>query len=240
MKFFNPENFNKLADEKHLEYKNAEPFEHAVFYNLFDNDILRKIHDEFPTMEKHMKGKANKTTLQKLSFRQVEKFELFEPITKEFSEELNSKEFCIFLEKLTGIKDIQSDPYLEGGGPHEIRQGGFLKMHVDFNIHPITNLDRRINVLVYLNDNWPEEYGGNLDLWDTEMGALKKSIPPIKNTTVIFSTTDHSWHGHPDPLNCPKNRARRSLAFYYYTTPVEGSQRTRHSTIYKPRHQDNF
>ena len=240
MKYFNPEKFNKLAEEKHNEYVNASPFSHTVLFNLFDNNILQKIHDEFPAMEKYMKGKANKTTLQKLSFRQPEKLKLFEPITKEFCQELNSKEFCLFLEKLTGIQDIQSDLYLEGGGPHEIRQGGFLKMHVDFNIHPITNLDRRINVLVYLNDDWPDEYGGNLDLWDTEMGSLKISVPPRKNTTVIFNTTENSWHGHPDPVTCPEHRSRRSMAFYYYTIPEEGISRSRHSTIYKPRQQDTF
>ena len=240
MKYFDPEKFNKLAEERHNEYVNASPFAHTVLFDLFDNNILQKMHDEFPAMEKHMAGKNNRTTLQKLSFRQPEKLSLFEPTIQEFSQELNSKEFCIFLEKLTGIENLQSDPYLEGGGPHEIRRGGFLKMHVDFNIHPITNLDRRINVLIYLNDDWQDEYGGNLDLWDTEMGGLKKSVPPRKNTTVIFNTTNHSWHGHPDPLNCPDNRVRRSLAFYYYTMPVAGIRRKGHSTIYKARQQDNF
>jgi Rps23 Pro-64 3,4-dihydroxylase Tpa1-like proline 4-hydroxylase len=240
MKYFDPEKFNKLSEERHNEYVNASPFAHIVLFDLFDNDVLKKIHDEFPSMEKHMKGKSNKTTLQKLSFRQPEKLKLFEPITKEFCQELNSKEFCLFLEKLTGIKDIQSDPYLEGGGPHEIRQGGFLKMHVDFNIHPITNLDRRINVLVYLNDNWPDEYGGNLDLWDTEMGSLKISVPPRKNTTVIFNTTDNSWHGHPDPVTCPEHRSRRSMAFYYYTKSTTDKNKKGHSTIYKPRPGDLF
>ena len=240
MKYFDPEKFNKLAEERHNEYVNASPFAHTVLFDLFDHNMLQKMHDEFPAMEKYMAGKNNRTTLQKLSFRQPEKLSLFEPTIQEFSQELNSKEFCVFLEKLTGISNIQSDPYLEGGGPHEIRQGGFLKMHVDFNIHPITSLDRRINVLIYLNDDWQDEYGGNLDLWDTEMGALKKTVSPRKNTTVIFNTTDTSWHGHPDPLTCPKNRVRRSLAFYYYTTPKEGIERSRHSTIYKARQQDNF
>lgn len=240
MKHFNAEILLNLGIEKHQEYINASPFPHIILDNLFDLNTLRKISSEFPKMQEKMQGKANNTTLNKLSFRQPEKLELFEPLTAEFSQELNSLEFCKFLENLTGIESIKSDPYFEGGGPHEIKKGGFLKMHVDFNIHPITNQDRRINVLIYLNDNWKEEYKGQLDLWDTEMGDLKKSVLPIINRVVIFNTTDNSWHGHPDPLACPETVSRKSLAFYYYTDPEPGQSRSRHSTIYKKRHNSDF
>ena len=227
MKHFNPEALIKLGADKHQEYINASPFPHIVIDNLFDVTTLKSITSEFPKMQEKMKGKANNKTLNKLSFRQPEKLELFEPLTKEFCLELNSLEFCKFLENLTGIENIQADPYLEGGGPHEIKKGGFLKMHIDFNIHPITEQDRRINVLIYLNDIWEEEYKGHLDLWDTEMGDLKKSISPIINRVVIFNTTENSWHGHPDPLNCPETSSRKSLAFYYYTDPAPGQVRGR-------------
>ena len=240
MKHFNAEILLNLGTEKHQEYINASPFPHIILDNLFDLDTLRNISAEFPRMQEKMRGKANKTTLNKLSFRQPEKLELFEPLTAEFSRELNSLEFCKFLENLTGIESIQSDPYFEGGGPHEIKKGGFLKMHVDFNIHPITNQDRRINVLIYLNENWQEEYKGQLDLWDTEMGDLKKSVLPIINRVVIFNTTENSWHGHPDPLACPETMSRKSLAFYYYTDPEPGQSRSGHSTIYKKRHNSDF
>ena len=240
MKHFNAEILLNLGTEKHQEYINASPFPHIILDNLFNLDTLRNISAEFPRMQEKMRGKANKTTLNKLSFRQPEKLELFEPLTAEFSRELNSLEFCKFLENLTGIESIQSDPYFEGGGPHEIKKGGFLKMHVDFNIHPITNQDRRINVLIYLNENWQEEYKGQLDLWDTEMGDLKKSVLPIINRVVIFNTTENSWHGHPDPLACPETMSRKSLAFYYYTDPEPGQSRSGHSTIYKKRHNSDF
>lgn len=240
MKYFNPKTLIKLGKEKHSEYINASPFPHIVLDNLFDINVLREIVKEFPKMQERMKGKSNNKTLNKLSFRQPEKLDLFEPITKEFSQELNSPEFCKFLENLTGIADLKSDPYLEGGGPHEIKRGGFLKIHVDFNIHPITDMDRRINVLVYLNENWKEEYKGHLDLWDTEIGSTKTSILPIINRIAIFSTSETSWHGHPDPLACPDDVSRKSLAFYYYTDPVPGKERSGHSTIYKKRHDTDF
>ena len=38
------------------------------------------------------------------------------------------------------------------------------------------------------------------------------------NTMVIFSTTDFSNHGHPDPLNCPIELSRKSIALYYFSS----------------------
>lgn len=240
MKFLNIPDIMQVAIDNSIRYQNASPFPHIVLDNIFELTILREIAQEFPSMRDGMRGKSNKTTQNKLSFRQPEKLSLFARQTKSFSEELNGTDFCKFLETLTGIMNIKADPMLEGGGPHEILQGGFLKMHVDFNIHPETNYDRRINVLIYLNEDWQDSYLGHLDLWDTEMGSLKKKILPIMNRMVIFNTTENSWHGHPDPLNCPKDRSRRSLAFYYYTEPVSDQIRKGHSTIYKPRTESDY
>ena len=100
---------------------------------------------------------------------------------------------------------------------HEIKKGGLLKIHSDFNKHPNLKLDRRLNVLIYLNKNWKEEYGGHLEFWDKEMKYCKTKILPIFNRMVVFSTTDFSNHGHPDPLNCPDLVSRKSIATYYYS-----------------------
>lgn len=137
--------------------------------------------------------------------------------TRSLIAELNSAEFLQFLEALTGIEGLIADPYYEGGGIHEIRRGGFLKIHTDFNYHKKLKLDRRINVLLYLNDDWDESYGGELELWNQDMSTCIRKIQPIINRLVVFSTTDTSFHGHPVPLTCPEDRSRRSLALYYYT-----------------------
>ena len=111
-----------------------------------------------------------------------------------------------------------SDPYLSGGGLHEIKKGGLLKVHTDFNKHPTNNFDRRVNVLIYLNKGWKEDYKGCLELWDKEMKNCKQKILPSFNKMVIFSTTDFSNHGHPDPLKCPKELSRKSIALYYFSS----------------------
>ena len=109
------------------------------------------------------------------------------------------------------------DEKLNGGGLHEIKAGGLLKVHTDFNKHPTNNFDRRVNVLIYLNKDWKKEYKGCLELWDKEMKECKQKIFPSFNKMVIFSTTDFSNHGHPDPIDCPSNISRKSIALYYFS-----------------------
>jgi len=139
------------------------------------------------------------------------------PFTMHVLDYLNSKEFLIFLEDLTGIKDLIADPYWFGGGLHKTTNGGKLGVHVDFNIHKILNVHRRINVLLYLNKDWLDEYNGFLELWRPNMSECVHKIKPIFNRAVIFNITDEAFHGHPIPLNIPNDVERLSLALYYYT-----------------------
>ncbi len=206
----------ELGKQKNAEYMQAEPFPSMYFDNLFDDDMLRKIIAEFPEIGKDKQDiKYENPNELKLATRGEYRFG---PTTREFVHFLNSQPFLEFLQNLTGIKEtLLPDPYLEGGGFHEIKPGGYLKMHVDFNKHKLTKLDRRLNILVYLNEDWKEEYGGHFELWERDMSKCAKKILPVFNRLAMFSTTDYSWHGLPDPLTCPPDRSRRSIALYYYT-----------------------
>jgi hypothetical protein len=136
--------------------------------------------------------------------------------------ELNSQAFLGFLEELTGIKGLIADPHFEGGGLHETKRGGHLGVHADFNVHDQLKVERRLNLLVYLNEDWDDEYGGQLELWKKDMSECAVRVSPVLGRAVIFSTALDSFHGHPDPLNCPPERSRRSIATYYYTAAEEG------------------
>lgn len=163
--------------------------------------------------------------------------------SKNFIQMLNGPEFLKFLEDITSIKHLIPDPYLEGGGFHSIGVGGFLKIHADFNWHAKLKLHRRINVLFYLNSEWKSEWGGDLELWDSNMKCCIKRIEPIINRMVIFNTTDNSFHGHPDPLKCPENIERKSIALYYYTVERPESEIVRgysSNTDYRERPNEKF
>ena len=126
---------------------------------------------------------------------------------------------------------------------HRIQPGGKLAVHVDFNKYKRLGLERRLNVLVYLNEDWQESYGGHFELWNKDMTESVVKILPIFNRMAMFSTTEISWHGHPDPLTCPEDRSRRSIALYYYTMGRDdGYDVAEHTTIFtgRPEEDDLF
>ena len=172
--------------------------------------------NEFPDLS-NLKKSQNYKNQNEIKFANND-FENFPDKIKNFFNFLNSETFLNFLQILTSINEkLIADKELNGGGLHEIKTGGLLKVHTDFNKHPTNNFDRRVNVLIYLNKNWKKEYKGCLELWDSKMKECKQQILPSFNKMVIFSTTDFSNHGHPDPIECPSNISRKSIALYYFS-----------------------
>ena len=201
----------KFINSNKAKYICADPFAHIIIDNFFDDNFLNRILNEFPDLAVQRKTK-NYSNLNEVKFGNNE-YNDFPKNIKFLFNFLNSEFFLNFLQKITSIKEkLIADPELNGGGLHQIKNGGLLKIHSDFNRHPTLELDRRLNVLIYLNKNWDDDYGGHLEFWDKDMQFCKKKISPIFNRMVIFSTTDFSNHGHPDPLNCPVEISRKSIA----------------------------
>ncbi len=240
-KIINSKNLHleKISTEIGKQYVNAEPYPHVVIDDFFDNSFLDKVLNEFPDLSKEGDSVQFKDGLSiKLASNINSKFR---DNTLELLNFLNSKDFLFFLQKVTGIKEtLLPDPYYVGGGLHEIKKNGFLKIHSDFNYHPMFNLDRRLNLLVYLNKNWQEKFGGQFEMWDKNLHNCVKKVEPLFNRIVIFSTTNESFHGHPDPLNCPDNISRKSIALYYYSNGRPEHEKTKsRSTLYVNRKNTN-
>ena len=236
----NIDDLNIYAKEKQDEYLNASPFPHIVIDNFFNEKLLENILDEFPKNLENI-GYEYQTKVEQKKFTLNDSKHLSNE-TNNFINFLNSQIFLDFLQVLTGINEkLIPDPYLQGGGLHELRNNGFLNIHADFNLHPSMKLDRRLNILIYLNKNWNDNYGGNLQLWNKEMTKCEKKILPEFNKMVIFSTTDFSYHGNPDKINCPKDNSRKSIAMYYYSNGRPSSERKLglHSTIFRKRPGSN-
>ncbi|HEY0404498.1 MAG TPA: 2OG-Fe(II) oxygenase [Pyrinomonadaceae bacterium] len=228
-----PERLTTLAQELSGAYAAAEPFPHVVIDDLLPADAARRVADNFPAAEEIDWHRFANPRQKKFA---AEDETQMEENARWLLYQLNSATFVRFLETLTGIEGLIPDPYFTGGGLHQIERGGYLKIHADFNRHPKFKLERRLNLLLYLNQNWQEEYGGHLELWDKEMTHFVRRILPTFNRCVIFNTTDTSYHGHPEPLNCPSGMTRKSLALYYYSNgrPVEEAS-PEHGTLVRPR-----
>lgn len=223
------ESLVELGQKQRQSYASAHPFPHAVIEDFFDPAVIEGVLGEASQVDKaasYAKFVGARTETNKFAYLP----QVVGPETARLVNFLNSGPVIAYLEKLTGIDGLLADPSYFGGGLHCIEQGGFLEVHADFNHLKRYNLERRINLLLYLNKDWRDEYNGKLELWDrTTMAA---EIAPVFNRCVIFSTTQDSLHGHPVPLKTPDGIARRSIALYYYTNTWSGDEQSRNTRYF--------
>jgi Rps23 Pro-64 3,4-dihydroxylase Tpa1-like proline 4-hydroxylase len=200
------------------------PFPHVVVDNLFPPQLISNLVSEFPTPSDQswdrsvvegiqVKLRSNWTTEDDIS-----------PITAEVVNFFNSGSFMKSLSTITGVQKLISDPYFTGGGRNCILPGGVLDVHADGNWHDAMGVHRRLNAILYLNENWKEEWGGHFELWDRNLTGCVKAVSPLANRLLIFETHDFTYHGHPNPLACPEGENRKSLIFYYYTAEPRPSE----------------
>jgi len=225
------DNWTPQLDELSASFRSAEPFPHIVLDNFLDPSAAQGCLDAFPELESQKW--INYTHVNERKFGQSDRAAMG-PAIGSVIDALNEPRFLRFIEQLTGIEGLIADPALMGGGLHQSGPGGYLNIHADFTGHPHQqSWQRRVNLLVYLNQNWLDEYGGKLELWDAKVTHCVKNVAPIFNRAVIFRTDLNSFHGHPDPLACPPGMTRKSIALYYFTE--EAKRFTVRSTEYRAR-----
>jgi Rps23 Pro-64 3,4-dihydroxylase Tpa1-like proline 4-hydroxylase len=229
-----------LSRERAADYRSAAPFPHIVIDDFLPQPSLEAIVAAMPRLDDPgvQWGNLN-ANLADGRPAQAKKFHLqnvlqMKPAVRELIAELNSGPFTFVLSQLTGIDDLIVDAQLLGGGVHIVERGGLLRVHADFRRHVSYNLERRLNLLLYLNPDWREEYGGHLELWDRGLENCVQRVLPIGNRCVIFNTSKDSFHGHPRPLTCPEGVTRQSIALYYYSAdqPVDTGE-NHHATAWQ-------
>lgn len=218
------ERLQQLAEAHREAYASAEPFPHIVIDDFLAPKVLRAVLDEFPGPETAKEDWFYKEGTKDDYGDQVQFGKLatsresdMGPVTIKLMQEMNGARFIQFLQRLTDIPSLIPDPSYLGAGLHQTLRDGFLKVHVDFNTHQKTGLDRRCNCLIYLNEDWQEAWGGELEIWNRDVTERLALVPPVANRCIIFSTIPNSWHGHPRPLKCPENNSRKSLVHFYYS-----------------------
>jgi Rps23 Pro-64 3,4-dihydroxylase Tpa1-like proline 4-hydroxylase len=220
----------KLGDHAHAEYAANKPWPHVVIDDFVDPEWLERVRLEASAIDRskrYAKFLDRKTDHNKFAFLP----DVVGPETARLVNFLNSGAFLAFLEKLTGIPGLLADPSYFGGGLHKILPGGFLEIHADFNHLKRYGLQRRLNLLLYLNKDWQASYQGDLEMWDRSSMRSVTTVAPLFNRCVIFSTTAESLHGHPVPLAAPAGTERMSIALYYYTNTWKPAP-SDHSTLY--------
>lgn len=209
----------------------TKPFHYLIYDDFFVESAAKEILFQYPSVSQ---GEWDGTTYinQKNKFTMT-KFGSEKRLLKNVFDVLNGDRFLNILTEITGIQNLIGDEELFGGGLHQSTNGAFLDVHVDFNIHSKTKSHRRLNAIIYMNENWKEQYNGYLELWNMKTQQRLEKIKPAFNRLVIFETNEISYHGHPKPLNTPAQLSRKSIAVYYYTRerPLEEIVDS-HNTLY--------
>ncbi len=212
------------------EYAQADPFPHVVIDGVLPVGVFERAADAFPPLDdpgwngylhvneaKYANPDANSWPAVLVAIRDA----------------LCGGDFVSMLSELTGIDELMPDPSMDGGGLHQTLRGGHLNIHTDFTTHHrVRTWHRRVNVLIYLTKGWQRNWGGDLELWDRTMTRCVSSVAPMGNRMLVFTTSGESHHGHPEPLRCPPDVARRTLALYYFTQDAHPRRR---ATTYRPR-----
>ena len=190
---------------------------HVVIDDLFERDFILECSKEFYEIPKENfihyqnplfefgKSAMNDVGLMPEKLRSLFTF-------------IHSPEFIELVQNITGIKDLLVDEKRWGGGLHMTTKEGYLAVHKDFNILPTSYQEehqmlRCVNLIGYLNPNWKEQDGGDLEFWDESGETPIVKLEPKFNRWVLFDTRNN-YHGHPNPYL--GESARISIASYYY------------------------
>ena len=217
------------------QYQSAQPYPHIVLDEILTPATLQAAYADFDAIDEN--AWTNYLHVNERKFANTR------PATwgatlRDISDAFSSPRFLAFLSQLTGIDALQADPFLDGGGLHRSLRGAHLNIHADFTAHHSQpNWRRRVNLLLYLNQDWQSDWGGELELWDQKVSACQGKIAPVGNRVLVFTTDEHSYHGHPEPLKFPVGIARQSMALYYFTEEANPLVK---STNYRARPGDGI
>lgn len=218
--------FARLVAERHAtseRYRAAQPYPHVVLDGLFDPRVLDRVAADFPGPTTPA-GWVQYDTANEI--KRTSRGLIGVPAyANAFLWQLCSEPFLEWLREVTGIEDLVADPMFHGGGLHESFRGGWLNIHADWTQHPHLPLVRRLNLIVYLNRDWDEEWGGALELWAPGAGEAGARVAPLFNRAVLFPTTAETLHGFPTPMRCPPDRSRRSASVFYWSPDPDAVKR---------------
>lgn len=219
--YFEAAELEQLAKRYAQSFRDAVPFPHVVIDDFLPDDVIRMVEQEFPAVDQIDWRLSGPGSTRHTHDKRIEKLftsdeNQFGALTRHLMHVFNSEPVLKFLEELTGIKSLIPDSTFSGCGLHSTGRGGKLMIHTDASRHPNKRFDQMLNLILFVNRGWKEDWGGHLELWSEDCRKAEKRILPVSNRCVVFETGMNSPHGHPYPLSCPEGTRRNSLAVYYY------------------------
>jgi Rps23 Pro-64 3,4-dihydroxylase Tpa1-like proline 4-hydroxylase len=231
---FKPELFDIAYTQKlYSLFCSNKPIRHLVIDNFLQPAIADTIYRNFPPLQEmktHYKG-LNEKKAEHSDFAKLH------PSFEQLHQALSSETFTKWLQQVTGIPSLHTIDDRLSYGLHQGGHNSFLDIHIDYNVHPIRKLYRKLNFIFFLNPEWESGWGGNLELWDKDVKNCVQSISPLFNRCVIFECSDISYHGY-NRINVPEGITRKSYYQYFFIALPEDI--SFHDTIFRPRPQESL
>lgn len=215
--YFTPEGREKL----HQQLLAGKPCPHLVLKDIFNPRLLEMVLEEFDT---HPAGGWADIKSRYESHRRSIYGNEMGPATQLYFQIVGSGWFIDWVGAVVGVPYLLPDPKLWGGGLHESRTGSSFAVHLDFNRHPVLGLKNELVFITYLNKGWDPEWGSALELWEKNPDRCVTTVQPEFGHTIFLPHGPTSYHGYTKPLAAKDGRPRRSVAAYYYTSPLAGPQ----------------
>lgn len=235
MQFINPQLLEpKSVNQLRNDFENALPYKHLVIDNFLKSELAERLNEKFPAYEIFNKKYDG------LNERKAEgsNFEDFDSLFTELRQEIVSSEFCTFISQITGVENVFVTADAMGSGLHQGKAGSFLDIHIDFSMHHLANVYRRLNLLIFFNKDWKDEWAGHTELWNADMTECVQKVRPDFNRAIIFATTGKSYHGY-GKINPPEGINRKSFYTYFYTNEPGEQNDNYNDTIFKARPEDS-
>lgn len=219
-KYFNTDDYfgewTKKIDFLKDKFISAKPFEHVIIDNFLKQNVIDNIEDKFPNNYENWYY-YNNPLEKKYAYDEIENLDIS---IQDIFYLLSTNKVINLFKKISGIENLEYDEYLHGAGLHAHPRDGKLAIHLDYEKHPITGKERRLNLILYLNKFWEKHWNGETEFWNNDVSECVTKSPIKFNSCLIFKTNDISWHGLPTAINCPNTVFRKTLA-YYYISPLD-------------------
>lgn len=227
-----------------LDFKSLEKFKdifttqtpnHFFTDNFFNSYDAKTILNKWPSsMSPYWKVPPRMIENNVGNKREISSFEHMDIQIQEILKKLHDKDFIKSLEYITGIPNLYPDEHMYGCGLIETPRNGFLKIHADFNYLEKIKKYRRINIVIYMNEDWKNEWNGHIKFYSEDTQTCIKSYCPLFNYFILFKVSDKVYHGYPELVDCPTNMSRKSINFFYYTDEPDKDQSVEpHKTLWK-------
>src|SRR5579883_1636083 len=205
----------ELEPQLSSQWRGTAPINHFVVDNVLPPDWASAIRSAFPDA-RSMRLRRSLRELKHVAAQMNQ----YDPVLEEAIYAFQTPEVVAAVERITGLEALEPDSLLYAGGISLMSPGHFLNPHIDNSHDKLRKRYRILNLLYYVSPDWPEDRGGNLELWPRGVRGAPLTIVSRFNRLVVMLTHRQSWHSV--SRNCAGVDRCCVSNYYFSEQPIDG------------------